>query len=373
MQFAALAVKNLFRRKMRTLFTLLGISSAVAAFIALVGMSRGLENAWMHALLERETHLFAVPRGVVDILSSSIDEDVVAAMSRVEGVAAASGELADMVDLNSGEMIVVAGWPINSYLWESVELEAGSIPGASNPNGVVLGKEAAKTLGLKIGDRFAIRTMQFNLSGISTSAGVMRNHAMLMNLRSLQELNNRFGKVSTINFKLKDSTDAVKTAATIARLRHQFPDFVFTEAVALAKNNKILALFHAMAWATSTIALFIGLVVVMNTLLMSVMERTREFGLLAAVGWSERRILSLVLLEGLLLAAAGGLLGCLGGIAGLYAIADSPHMQGLIEPDVSGWLFLEVTVATLVLGCAGSLYPAWRAIRQRPAEALRYD
>lgn len=373
MQFTALAAKNLLRRKMRTFFTLLGISSAVAAFIALVGMSRGLENAWTHALLERETHLFAVPRGVVDILSSSIDESVVEKMGVIDGVVAVSGELADMVDLNTGEMIIVAGWPPESYLWESVELDAGEVPTDDSPNGVVLGNEAAKTLGLAIGEEFDIRTMTFTLVGISSSGGVMRNHAMLMNLASLQELNNRSGKVSTVNFKLVNGSDNKKTAATIASLREHFPDFVFTKAAALAENNKILALFHAMAWATSTIALFIGLVVVMNTLLMSVLERTREFGLLSAVGWSGRRIVGLVVLEGLFLTATGGLLGCLGGIVGLYGIAASPHMQGLIEPDISGWLFLEVSLATLILGCAGSIYPALRAIHQRPADSLRHD
>lgn len=373
MYFVNVAMRNLLRRKMRTFFTLLGISAAVAAFIALVGLSRGFENAWMHALLERDTHVFAVPRGVVDILSASIDEEVVTEMAGVEGVLEVSGELADMVDLDSGEMIIVAGWPEDSYLWDSVELEAGTMPGTSVVNGVLLGKEAAETLGYTLGDSFDVRTMTFTLVGISKAGGVMRNHAMIMPLSTLQELNNRHGIISTINFKLDGFTQPKKVAEIIERLKVQFPAYVFTEAVALAQNNKILALFRAMAWGTSTIALFIGLVVVMNTLLMSVMERTREFGLLSAVGWSEKRILGLVVIEGFLLSVLGGLLGCVFGLAGLYAIASSPHMQGLIQPDVSGWLFLEATFATLLLGLAGSLYPAWRAVRLHPADALRHE
>ncbi|EKD39146.1 MAG: hypothetical protein ACD_75C00496G0002 [uncultured bacterium] len=373
MYFVTVAGKNLMRRKMRTLFTLLGIGSAVAAFVALVGLARGFENAWMLALLERDTHVFAVPRGVVDILSASIDEEVGARMAGVAGVTAVSGELVDMVDLDSGEMIVVAGWPLDSYLWESVALESGRVPGKDLPNGVVLGKNAAETLGYKVGDIFQVRTMTFILAGVCKAGGVMRNHAMLLSLSALQELNNRQGQVSTLNFRLADFRDRDRVADTMARLRSLFPDYVFTEAIDLAENNKILALFRAMAWGTSTIALFIGLVVIINTLLMSVMERTRELGLLASVGWSGKRILSLIVIEGLALSVLGGFTGVIIGLSGLYAIAGSPHMQGLIHPSVDLGLLVEVTIATLLLGLIGSVYPAWRAIRLRPADALRYE
>lgn len=373
MYFVTVAAKNLLRRRMRTLFTLLGIGSAVAAFVALVGLSRGFENAWMLALLERDTHVFAVPRGVVDILSASMDEQIAVEMAAVPGVTAVSGELVDMVDLDSGEMIIVAGWPLDSYLWESVALEAGRVPGSDLPNGVVLGRDAAETLGFKIGDSFQVKTMTFTLAGICKAGGVMRNHAMLLSLSALQDLNNRQGQVSTLNFRLAAFRDRDRVADILARLRSRFPDYVFTEAVDLGQNNKILALFRAMAWGTSTIALFIGLVVIINTLLMSVMERTREIGLLASVGWSGKRIICLIVIEGLVLSVLGGMTGVAIGLAGLYAIAGSPHMQGLIHPYFDSTIFLEVAIATLLLGLVGSAYPAWRAIRLRPAEALRHE
>ncbi|MEE4242755.1 MAG: FtsX-like permease family protein [Desulfopila sp.] len=372
MRFAAIATKNLFRRKTRTFFTLLGIAAAVGAFIALTGLSRGFENAWMHALLERDTHVFAVPRGIVDILSASIDQHQAGKMAEVAGVVEVSGELVDLVDLDTGEMIIVAGWPLHSYLWESVSLERGTLPGTANPYGIVVGNEVAETMGLAVGDTIDIRTLTFTLTGISKSGGVMRNHAMLMPLAALQELNNRYNQVSTLNFKLEEYSNRHRAEEVLSLLREQFPDFVFTEALDISQNNRILKLFRAMAWSTSMIALFIGLVVILNTLLMSVMERTKELGLLAALGWSRSRVVSLIVVEGMALSLAGGVAGAGFGISGLHFISHSPQMQGLIQPDISVLLLAEVSLATFALGICGSIYPALRATGLNPAEALRH-
>ena len=73
MAFISIVLKNLFQRRLRTFFTILGIATAVSAFIALVGLARGYENAWQASLLERNTHLFASPTGVVDILSGTLE------------------------------------------------------------------------------------------------------------------------------------------------------------------------------------------------------------------------------------------------------------------------------------------------------------
>jgi putative ABC transport system permease protein len=373
MHFVTIAAKNLLRRPLRTFFTLLGISAAMGAFIALVGMSRGLENAWMHALLERDTHVFAIPKGVVDIMTGSIDQGVEARMSEIAGVKDVSGELIDLVTLNSGQMTIVAGWPLNSYLWQSVNLEKGALPGRTAINGVILGANAAATLGYHIGERFQIRGRTFMVSGISKPGGAMRNQAMLFTLPALQELNNRPGKVSTINFRLQHPDDDKSVRQVMAALNKAFPGFTFAESHSLSDNNQILKIFKAMAWGTSTIAIFIGLVVMANTLLMSVMERTGEIGLLSAVGWQPGRVLALIMVEGLVLSVLGGLIGAALGTAGVKALAAAPQIRGFIQPAIDATMFTQAAVAILLLGVLGSAYPAWRAVRFRPADALRYE
>ena len=373
MLFVHIAGKNLLRRKIRTFFTILGIATAVAAFISLVGLSRGLENAWMTALLERDTHLFVSPKGVVDIMTSSIDETAAASMAEIPGVLDVSGELVDLVLLESGEMAILAGWPQGSYLWNSVELTEGALPTSENKNGVVVGNLAADALGYSVGSTFTIRSTEFTVTGVSKAGGAMRNSAMVLTLPALQELSNRKGKVSTFNLRVTAPDDEAHVAMILKTLNETFVDFTFTETRSLADNNHILKIFRAMAWGTSIIAIFIGLVMVMNTLLMTVVERTGELGLLSAVGWHPARIVAIIVSEGLLLTIVGSGFGTIFGVVGITALADTPQMRGLIEPALNSRMVIEVVVATVILGCCGSAYPAWRATRLRPAQALRHE
>jgi putative ABC transport system permease protein len=121
------------------------------------------------------------------------------------------------------------------------------------------------------------------------------------------------------------------------------------------------------------VALLMGAFFILNTLLMAVGERTREVGVLVAVGWSDARILALVLIEGLLLALAGGLAGAALGLAGLEWLSRLPHLRGFVDPEISPRLLGEVLGAALLLGLAGGFYPAWRALRLAVVDALRHE
>jgi putative ABC transport system permease protein len=112
-------------------------------------------------------------------------------------------------------------------------------------------------------------------------------------------------------------------------------------------------------------------VAVANTLLMAVNERTFEIGVLAALGWSPRRILRLILIEGVLMSAAGGVIGIILGAGVMEMAARTKVAAGLIVPYLSGWSIAQALVFVFVAGPLGALYPAWRATRLLPAEALR--
>jgi len=106
---------------------------------------------------------------------------------------------------------------------------------------------------------------------------------------------------------------------------------------------------------------------------MSVLERTREIGVLRALGWRRRRVLGMILRESLALGAVGGACGILMGVglAGLLRLV--PGTWGAIEPLYTPQLFAQAMVVAMVAGVVGGLYPAWRATRLRPVEALRYE
>src|ERR1039458_4612931 len=139
----------------------------------------------------------------------------------------------------------------------------------------------------------------------------------------------------------------------------------------MANQAGITNLVRAMAWASSTVALAMTFVVVLNTLLMAVTERMHEIGLLSAIGWHPARIVAAIVCEGLLMAGAGAVLGIAGGLLGLHWMMRHPQLGMYLQPDVTSALIVESVAMVLAVGALGGIYPAWRATRLAPVELLR--
>ena len=130
---------------------------------------------------------------------------------------------------------------------------------------------------------------------------------------------------------------------------------------------------NSMIGAISFVAILVGGVGVLNTMLMSVFERTREIGVLRALGWGRRRILGLILREALMLGLLGGLAGIVLAFGLVFLIQSIPMIGEAIDAVWSVQIFLRALSVALLLGLVGGLYPAYRATRLTPIEALRYE
>jgi putative ABC transport system permease protein len=373
MRFVSIPAHNLSRRPVRSVLTALGVALAVGGFVVLVGFSQGFEQAWTTSLVERDVHMTGVPRGTVQILAASIDETTAERATHVQGVRNAAGELADMVMLPSGRPVLVVGWPPGSFLWTTLRLSGGRLPAGNRTDDVVLGQGLADTLRLRPGDGFELLGASLVVRAVFHPSGAINNNMAILSLPMLQRLLNRPGKITVLNLRLAHPGDPQSVKAVRARLEAAFPDLIFTETRFVADSNDILRLIRAMAWGISLIALTMGFFTVLNTLLMSVTERVREFGLLSALGWSPNRVLAMVLMEGVALTLSGSAVGIMLGIGGLWGLSHAPLLRGLVDPEIGVRLVLEACGAALLLGVAGSLYPAGRAVRIQPVEALKYE
>jgi putative ABC transport system permease protein len=121
------------------------------------------------------------------------------------------------------------------------------------------------------------------------------------------------------------------------------------------------------------LTMIVGGIVIMNAMLMSVFERTQEIGVLRAVGWKRRRVLRMVLIESLALSLLSGLAGIGIGAGLAYSFTLEPTFGQFLMPAYTPRLFAQVLILALVLGAIGGFYPAWRATRLPPIEALRYE
>ena len=128
-----------------------------------------------------------------------------------------------------------------------------------------------------------------------------------------------------------------------------------------------------MAWLTSAVAVLIGGFGMLNTMLMSVLERVGEIGVLRAIGWRKSRVVRMVLGEALLLSLAGAALGAAGAVGLTRWLSTFPAVGGLIAGNIAPVVLGEGFAVALALALLGGVYPAYRAARLLPTEALRHE
>jgi putative ABC transport system permease protein len=248
---------------------------------------------------------------------------------------------------------------------------AGRVPTADETASAVIGESLAEALGKKPGDAIELSGEKFRIVGIARQQSVIDDRSVMLPMPVIQRLLDRPGKVSGFHIRVEHPENPAQVAQVRDRIAAAFPDLLVIESAEMANQSEITNLVRAMAWASSTVALVMTFVVVLNTLLMAVTERMREIGLLSAIGWHPARIVAAVVCEGLLLAGAGAAFGIAGGLLGLRWMIRHPQLGAFLQPDVTPALVLESVAMVLAVGALGGIYPAWRATRLQPVELLR--
>jgi len=364
-------LRNLGNHRLRSALTAVGIGAAMASLLALVGLSRGVDSAVALSMQDRGTDIVAIKKGSVEILTTVLDERLAGQLRAQPGVTNVMSSMGDVVNLDTGQMAYVAAWSEEGGFWTTLPITQGKRPGPGDYASAVLGQTLAETLGKRPGDRIELEGQSFLVSGISKQASVIDDRSIILPLLSLQRLLGREGKVSGFHIRIDHPEKPARLAEMRDRLAAAFPELAFVEAGEMATHTALTNLLRAMAWASSTIALVMAFVIVLNTLLMAVTERTREIGLLSAIGWKPSRILATIVLEGVMVAAAGAVVGVAAGLLSLQLMIHHPAVGGFLQPDVTPVLLLQSVVLVLVVGALGGLYPAWRATHMRPMELLR--
>ncbi|MGB9842197.1 MAG: ABC transporter permease [Candidatus Bathyarchaeales archaeon] len=351
--------------------------------------------------------------------TTPMNESLYYDISSIEGVAAVvptltvsqgTNQTIEMFGRNFTRLIVdyiIEGVPltsaVNDYPILPTNITAGRNLQAGDSGVVLISANNSAFFGAGVGDTIEILGQTFLVVGIHGSTGVEDQLTLYMNLSDAQSLTNNVGYITGLTV-FAESSDVVNdvanaiselhpelTVVTSQQRLQQLETMRTNYETALANAEATLAQTQGTAIQVTIVAVAAASLIVLFVMLYTVRERTREIGTLKAIGFSNWTVMTQFMLEGVLLSLVAGLVG--------IAVASfaAPTLSGLLLPTLTQQvnlgrgaaatsvstgtaaialtpeLVLMALGAAVLLGALGSLYPAWRAARTRPAEAMRYE
>ena len=321
MSFLKFIIKNPFRRKNSAILSIVGICIGIVVIVALGGITNGLVSTF-----EETIHA-----GGADF-----------SISGKETGGSAYGT--NTIDAN----------------WTRIFKD--------NASEAILGKIYAEDKGLSVGDSIKIDGEEFKIVGIYETGDSNMAGGVFTSISKVGDLMDDENSISNIYVKVDKGADPQEVAD---RIDAMYGNNITTVSSVMEMNQmaNMLNMLQASSWGISLLAIVVGALGIINTMLMSVFERTREIGVLKAVGWSNRKILTMIVGESLVITLLSAVIGS---IIGVVLCSVLCPMMGL-NPLFTPYIFIQAFGIAIIVGIIGGLYPATKAVKLPPTEALRYE
>ncbi len=402
--FFVLIVRRLLHRKLRSWLTMLGIFIGVAAVVSLISLAQGLEVAVADQFsILGSDKVFIQPKGVQGppgsgTASNILTDDDVKTVGFVSGVDVASGFVAKTGQIEFDDHIVfqfVFGVEVSGEEGHLVretfgqDLLFGREFDEDDRNKVVVGynyydgKIFDNSVGLR--DTLLIEGEEFKVIGVNGKIGnPFDDGAVILTKETVRDLYSYGDRVDQIMAQVASGYTVDEVAIDIEKdLRHKRglkegkEDFVVqTPEQILESFGTILSIVQAVLVGIAAISLLVGGIGIMNTMYTSVLERTREIGIMKSIGATQKDILTLFLLESGMLGLIGGLIGVLIGIGigeTVGYIARESLGSELLQAQFGFWLIFGALLFSFLIGMISGFFPALAASKKQPVEALRYE
>jgi len=382
------AISNIWRRPLRTALTILGIVIGVFALTVMGALAEKLNVLVDGGDEYFRTRIFVFDQGAASGFQASarpITRDLVDQMTTITGVDRATPVLQTLLDPDE-----VGGFDLPELLtgiepetWfdDRVDLrvDAGRFLEANEDGVTVIGADLAERYDLRVGDTFTMRERDFEVVGVLERTLTFPDKIAYVPLADAQEIyvasvpeafEERTNELATqIEVFPNDLADADAIAAaiedTVEGVRTVTPDQVADQI------GQASIVFNLIIVGASVIAVIVGGLSVINTMVMTVSERVREIGIKKAVGAPTGAILREFLIEATLLGAIGGLIGLGAGALLVMVLNAQTAGSGTTVFLLTPMLLLRSFLFATVLGALAGIYPALRAARLDPVTALR--
>jgi putative ABC transport system permease protein len=386
MNFFSLALKNLLRRKIRTILTILSVAIAISILFSLVAFNRGYEKEMKKELQYLGYHILIVPKGCPYEAASLVlhggkfprylKDEYVDEIKKVPGVKESARLFMNSeTDSLLKETKIYFGID-QDYLrfkprWKFKE---GSF--FKDDHSAVIGQYVSETKKLRLGDKFKAFGEEFTVSGILEQSGDQDDGFYFLPIKTLTRVSGKEGLLVAVPIRVEDLSKIEEVAD---RLRAAETDMnVVSMKEVTGAIMGLVSSTRVLIYAVVLIAILISAVGVLNTILMSVFERTREIGMMKAVGSSRMDIFRLIWYETFIVCVTGGFLGSFLAVAGSSGIEKfikklMPYAPGgqLISADIV--VIIVSVLFAVIMGILAGIYPAYRASNLRPIEAIRTE
>jgi len=369
MSLLTLVLENLWAKKARSVGIALAVGVAVMTVVTLTVVSSGLEGSAAEVLTVGKADFTVAQNGVSDVLFSSLDDREVRAVRSTPGVQSAVGVLLETERINAANpLFIEIGIAPSDLRSFGVTVLAGRPYAPNARHQVMLGWRAAQNLGLHVGSRFYGNGTWNSVVGIFRTGISYGDLGGMFPLPALQAYNRVPGSVTLVFVKTRPGASIARAERNLTS-RH--PELTTIQTASqFGRADRNLVFLEAATTGSTILAILIGAVIVGNTMLLSLFERTREFGLLRAIGWARTRVVGLVVGEGIGLALVGSAVGVGLSFAATAVLQSLPQLVGVLHANYSPQAFWRGLYTGLGMAVIGALYPAVRAADLAPLKAL---
>jgi putative ABC transport system permease protein len=376
LSFLLLIFKNTFRNKVRSFLAVIGIAIGIATIVGLGALSNGIITSFdktMHvggadfSILSKQQN----ETGINPYGTSTFSEDWLNKIKEIQGVKDAKGIYLATLPVE-GKLLAVGGFDYKDLKSRDNSLIDGRNISENANNEVIIGKLASESLNKGVGDELSIGEDKFEIVGISESGNSNQDSSIYTLLSVIQKMVKDEKSLSMISVYVEKGADIKGVAKTIEDKYGENISTV-TSVSDVKRMDDLVNMIKGVSLAISLLAIIIGGIGIINTMIMTVFERTREIGVLKAVGWSRTKILSMILGESIVLTLFSAVIGSIIGVIVLETLVAIGIMGNTLNPVFTLETFIQGFEVAILVGLIGGLYPALRASKLTPTEALRYE